>query len=110
MNPTAIPLFKDNEQRITKVRTQLEDVFRSLDLVHDEISVASEAARSEGKPEIANALSLGVCNRLFSQLKLLTKVIEQLGGRTNLSESQEHPLAHQPFDKEDREMSHAATA
>jgi hypothetical protein len=46
------------------MRRQLEDMFRSLHLVHDEIGVDSAAARSEGQPEIANVLSLGVCNRL----------------------------------------------
>src|SRR5258708_26291707 len=45
------------------MRRQLEGMFRTLDLAHDEIAVASEAARSEGQPEIANVLSLSVCNR-----------------------------------------------
>lgn len=70
------------------MRRQLEDILRRLYLVHDEIGVTSEAARSEGQPEIANVLSLCVCNRLFSQLKLLTDVIERLGGRTDLSEEE----------------------
>jgi hypothetical protein len=86
---TTIPIIKDNELRLAKMRRQLEDMFRSLDLIHDEISVASKAARSEGQPEIAHVLSLCVCNRLFSQLKLLTNIIEKLGGRTDLSEEQE---------------------
>jgi len=92
MNPTpvpsSIPIIKDSEQRLAKMRRQLEDMFRSLNLVHDEISVLSEAARSEGQPEIANVLSLSVCDRLFGQLKLLTSIIERLGGRTGLSEDE----------------------
>ena len=86
---TAIPIIKDNEQRLARMRRQLEGMFRTLDLVHDEIAVASEAARSEGQPEIAHVLSLSVCNRLFGQLKLLTGIIERLSGRTGLSEEQE---------------------
>jgi hypothetical protein len=82
----TIPIIKDNELRLAKMRRQLEGMFRALDLVHDEISVAAEAARSECQPEIASVLSLSVCNRLFGQLKLLTNVIERLGGRTDLSE------------------------
>jgi hypothetical protein len=42
VNPTvipSIPLIKDNEQRLAKIRRQLEDMFRSLHLVHDEIGV-----------------------------------------------------------------------
>jgi hypothetical protein len=81
--------LKDNELGLAKMRKQLEDMFRSLDLVPDGISVASKAAHSEGHPEIANVLSLGVCNRLLSQLKSLTNIIERLGGRTDLSEEQE---------------------
>lgn len=92
MNPipvsSPIPIIKDSEQRLAKMRRQLEGMFRSLYLVHDEISVLSEAARSEGQPEIANVLGLSVCNRLFGQLKLLTSIIERLGGTTDLSEDE----------------------
>lgn len=114
MNRTAIPpipLIRDNEQRLAKIRRQLEDMFRSLNLVHDEIGVASEAARSEGQPEIANVLSLGVCNRLFSQLKSLTNVIERLGGRTELTEvPEEQPIEHQTVGRTQEGGGHAATA
>jgi hypothetical protein len=88
MNPSPIPVIRDSEQRLAKMRRQLEDMFRSLDLVQNEISVSAEAARSEGLPEIANVLSLSVSNRLFGQLKLLTSIIERLGGRTDLSEDE----------------------
>jgi hypothetical protein len=114
VNPTVfppIPLIRDNEQRLAKMRRQLDDMFRSLYLFHDEIGVASEAARSEGQPEIANVLSLGVCNRLFSQLKSLTNVIERLGGRTELSEvPEELPAAGQTDNGVQREASHASNA
>jgi hypothetical protein len=86
---TSIPMIRDNELRLTKMRRQLEDMSRNLYLVHDEIGVASEAARSEGLPEIANVLALCVCNRLFRQLKSLTNIIERLGGTTDLSEEDE---------------------
>ena len=86
---TTIPIIKDNELRLAKLRRQLEGMYRTLNLVHDEIGVAADAARSEGQPEIANVLSLSVCNRLFGQLKLLTNIIERLGGKTDLSEDQE---------------------
>lgn len=92
MNPipvsSPIPIIEDSERRLAKMRRQLEDMFRSLDLVHDEVSVLSEAARSEGQPEIANVLSLSVSNRLFRQLELLTSIIERLGGKTDLSEDE----------------------
>ncbi len=88
LQASDIPIVKDNEVRLAKMRRQLEDMFRSLDLAHDEIGVASEAARSVGQPEIAHVLSLCVGNRLFGQLKLLTSIIERLGGKTDLSEEE----------------------
>lgn len=86
---TTIPIIKDSELRLARMRRQLEGMFNHLNVVHDEISVTAEAARSEGMPAIANVLSLSVCNKLFGQLKLLTNIIERLGGTTELSEDDE---------------------
>jgi hypothetical protein len=86
---TTIPIIRDNELRLAKMRRRLEDLFLSLDIVQDEVTVAAEAARSHGIPDVANVLSLSVCNRLSSQLRLLTHVIEQLGGTTELSKESE---------------------
>jgi hypothetical protein len=88
---TTIPIIKDNEQRLAKMRRQLEGMFSHLYVIHDEISVTAEAARSEGMPAIANVLSLSVCNKLFGQLRLLTNIIERLGGTTELSENDKTP-------------------
>jgi hypothetical protein len=41
---TTIPIIKDNELRLAKMRRQLEGMFCALDLAHDEIAIASEAA------------------------------------------------------------------
>lgn len=86
---TTIPIIKDNELRLAKMRRQLEGMFNHLNVIHDEISVTAEAARSEGMPAIANVLSKSVCNKLFGQLRLLTNIIERLGGTTELSEDDE---------------------
>ena len=86
---TTVPLAKDNELRLAKMRRQLEGMFHHLNVIHDEISVTANAARSEGMPAIANVLSLSVCNKLFGQLRLLTNIIERLGGTTELSEDDE---------------------
>lgn len=82
----TVPLAQDNELRLAKMRGQLEHMFHHLSVVHDEISVTADAARSEGMPAIANVLSLSVCNKLFGQLRLLTNIIERLGSTTELSE------------------------
>ena len=86
---TTIPIIRDNELRLAKMRRRLEDLFLSLDIVQDEVTVAAEAARSYGIPDVANVLSLSVCNRISNQLRLLTHVIEQLGGTTELSKGSE---------------------
>lgn len=83
----TVPLARDNEQRLAKMRGQLEDLFRNLNVIHDEISVTADSAESKGMPAIANVLSMSVCHNLFRQLKSLTNVIERLGGTTELSET-----------------------
>jgi hypothetical protein len=85
----TVPLAQDNELRLAKMRRQLEQMFHHLSVIHDEISVTADAARSEGMPAIANVLSLSVCNKLFGQLRLLTNIIERLGGTTELSDEGE---------------------
>jgi hypothetical protein len=86
---TTIPIIRDNELRLAKIRRQLEDTYRGLDLAHDEVRVCAEAARSHGQPELAHVLELAVSNRIYDQLKSLTRVIEKLGGSTDLSENEE---------------------
>jgi hypothetical protein len=81
----TIPFVRDSELRLAKMRRQLEEMFRKLDLIHDEISVAADAARSNELPELDNMLRLSVAAKLFGQLEQLTKIIERLGGKTVLS-------------------------
>ena len=85
-NETTIPFVRDSELRLAKMRRQLEELFRKLDLLHDEITVAADAARSNRFSELGNMLRLSVAAKLFGQLEMLTKIIERLGGKTGLSE------------------------
>ena len=87
----TIPLVRDSELRLAKMRRQLEEMFRKLDLIHDEISVAAAAARSNEFPELDNMLRLSVAAKLFGQLEHLTKILERLGGKTVLSEADGSP-------------------
>jgi len=89
LQTTTIPLIRDNELRLAKMRRQLEGMFRQLDLVYDEVTVSSDAADLHNLPELTNVLRRSVANRLFDQLKLLTNIIERLGGTTELSEDRE---------------------
>jgi hypothetical protein len=87
---TTVSLVKNAELRLAKMRRQLEGMFHHLNVIHDEISVTADAARSEGMPATANVLSLSACNRLFGgQLRQLTNIIERLGGTTELPEDDE---------------------
>ena len=83
---TTIPLIQDCELRLAKMRRQLEDIYRNVDLAHEEVIVAADAAREQGMPHLDTVLRLSVSNRLFGQLKGLTNIIERLGGKTDLSE------------------------
>ena len=82
----TIPFVRDSELRLAKMRRQLEEMFRKLDLLHDEITVAADAARSNRLSELDNMLRMSVAAKLFGQLEMLTKIIERLGGKTGLSE------------------------
>jgi len=86
---TEVPLAQDNEARLTKMRTQLESIFRHLHIAHDEVAVCASSAVNEGQPDLATVLSLSICNRIYGQMKLLTNVIERLGGRTEFTENRE---------------------
>jgi len=83
-----MPLIRDVELQLAKIRKQLEDVFNGMHLTHDGILVAAGAARSETKFELENVLR-SLANRLQGQMKLMTRVIERLGGRTPMSEDAE---------------------
>lgn len=83
---TTIPLIRDNELRLAKMRRQLEGVFRKLNLLRDEITVSADAARSHGLPQLENVLRESVANGLSYQIESLAKVIERLGGNAELSD------------------------
>jgi hypothetical protein len=86
---TSIPLLKDNERQLIGVRGRLEDMFRSLSLVHDVIVVcgrACDAVNSDTDAEVSHVLRRCGTASLFSQMEELTSIIEQLGGQTDLSD------------------------
>ena len=92
-SPKPIPLLRANEEQLTKMRGQLESMFRHLDIAHDEVAVCATAAREEGVPELHTVLSLSVCNRIHGQMKLLTNIIERLGGRTEFTDDVDEEAA-----------------
>ena len=83
------PMIHESESRLAKIRAGLQDMFEELRLVRDVISVSIEAMDSRSsdvEPEVSRVLFQFGAERLYEQLESLTDIIEQLGGRTELTE------------------------
>jgi hypothetical protein len=90
----AIPLLKSNQEQLAKISRRLEEVFRNLNLVHDLMVICAHAVTGEGDcgSEVSRCLELIGGNRLYGQLKVLTNIIERLGGETELASGNRRPL------------------
>ena len=82
--PTSPFVARPNrgEEQTVKLRRRLEDVFQSVSLVHDVVTVCvelSQGSSGDFNPEIANVLRRCVADRLRFQMTVLTNVIERLG-------------------------------
>jgi hypothetical protein len=82
--PTSpfVPQPNRGEEQTVKLRRRLEDVFQSVSLVHDVVTVCvelSQGSSGDFNPEIANVLRRCVADRLRFQMTVLTNVIERLG-------------------------------
>ena len=101
MNPTPglppIPIIKDSEQRLAKMRGRLEGIFHELHTIRSVIVVSAETITqgSEFDPEVSCVLTRCAADKLHRQLQSLTFVIEQLGGRTEYTEVREPAAAVQ---------------
>ena len=77
-----------NEPHLLQMRSRLQDVFGELRLVRDVITVSVEAMHapvSDFDPEVGRVLFQCGAERLYGQLESLSDLIEQLGGRTELT-------------------------
>jgi hypothetical protein len=91
MNQSAqvIPLLRNHQEQIGKLRRQLEELFTNLNLIHDLMTVCAYASTSDQGDcgsEVSRCLELIGGNRLYGQMKTLTKIIERLGGETEFTE------------------------
>jgi hypothetical protein len=89
--PTAltIPFLRGSEEQATKMRKRLEEMYRSIELVHDVIVLSIEAIDANGSefnPEISHVLRRCGTYKLFAQMRVLTDLIEKFGGKTKLSQ------------------------
>ena len=88
----SIPFLQSSHEQVLKLRKRLEDVFGNMSLVHDVVVICLELGQAnvgDFNPEIAHVLRRCAADRLHFQMRVLTGVIERLGGKTALSEVKE---------------------
>lgn len=76
-------------QWIISVRSRLQDIFDEVSLVRDVITISIEALhaqRGDFNPEMGHVLFHCAAEKLYCQLQVLSHVIGQLGGRTELTD------------------------
>lgn len=90
----SIPLLQSSHEQAVKLRKRLEDVFGNISLVHDVVVICLELGQmnvGDFNPEIAHVLRRCAADRLHFQMRVLTGVIERLGGKTGFTEKEVAP-------------------
>ena len=85
----SVPFLRGSEELAIKHRKRLEEMFGSIELVHDVIVLSIEVCESNSgdfNPEMSHVLRRCGANRLFAQMRVLTDMIERFGGTTKLSQ------------------------
>jgi hypothetical protein len=87
-----IPFLKGEEEKLAKVRRQLEGIFTELRLVEDVITLCCgvcECAKCGFDAEVEHVLRRCGSNRIHGILKTLTQIVERFGGTTAMSEERQ---------------------
>ena len=87
-----IPFLKGDEEKLAKIRRQLENVFEELRLVEDLMMLCGavcEVTKCGFDFEIEHVMRRCGTNRIHGVLRTLTQVIERFGGSTAMSDSAE---------------------
>lgn len=87
-----IPFLQGDEEKLSKIRRQLENVFSELRLIEDVITLCCGVCQCEKSgldAEMAHVLRRCGTNRIYGICKTLTQIIERFGGTTAMSESEE---------------------
>ena len=88
----SIPFLKGDEEKLAKIRRQLEGMFSELRLVQDVIMLCCgvcECDKSGFEFEIEHVLRRCGSNRIHGILKTLTQIVERFGGTTEMSEKRQ---------------------
>jgi hypothetical protein len=77
-------------QEMAILCSDLEGIFRELEIIQDVMIVCSEASSSHAQGELhkemRTVLRVHVCNPFFGQLKELHRVILKMGGTTSMGD------------------------
>ena len=82
------PYLRSSEEQANKVRKRLEEVFDNIGLVHDVIAISIEVCENDSgdfNSEMAHVLRCCGTNKLHSQMRALSDLIEKFGGSTKFS-------------------------
>ena len=89
---SGISMIEDSDRRLAAMRAPLQGIFGELCLVRDVITVSVDAMHAQVSnfdADVSRVLFQCGAERLYGELKSLSDIIEQLGGRTELSEDRE---------------------
>lgn len=87
-----IPFLKGDEEKLAKIRRQLEGMFQELRLIEDVIMLCCavcQCDKSGFESEIEHVLRRCGSNRVHGILKTLTQIVERFGGTTDMSEERQ---------------------
>lgn len=91
-----VSIVKDDERHVTSMRARLQDIFGEIYLVRDVITISIEAMHaqvSDFDSEVGRVLFRCGAEKLYGQLRSLSDLIEQLGGRTEFTEDRQQNLS-----------------
>jgi hypothetical protein len=88
-----IPFLKGDEEKLAKIRRQLEGMFEEFRLVEDVMMlccVVCDTAKFGFDFEVEHVLRRCGTNRIHGVLKTLTQIVERFGGTTEMSEQRQN--------------------
>ena len=89
---TNVPVLRAIEQQLNTIRMRLEDAFGHLKVAHDASVIciaASKQTSTDCDEEVATVLFHVVSYRVDTQMRIISTIVEELGGKTEYTEGRE---------------------
>jgi len=105
---TKVSLIRSTEQQLIMIRMRLEDAFAFLKIAHHASVVCIAASRqtsTDCDEEVATILFNVVSHHIDRQMRAISSIVEELGGRTEFTEGREQ--LQDLFDKVNSQGQHA---